>query len=178
MSFERGEQRAGELIRQAAIPQPFDVAEFCERIAGQRSRPLRLVAEPAGSMGDAVGLLVGLADRDEIHYVSDTSRYHQQAIVLHEVGHLLAEHDGRHSFPLSLLDGDWDPAVVQRLHGRHRYDDDEECEAEGFATAVLDHVDQQARRGGTRRSTPSAQAGGRPRSGVAAGDRLASMFLR
>ena len=40
----------------------------------------------------------------------------------------------------------------------------EAAEAEGFATAVLDHVDQQARRGGARRSAPSAPAGGRPRS--------------
>ena len=177
MSFERGERRADELIRQAAIPQPFDVAEFCQRIAAQRGRSLRLVAEPAGSMGEAVGLLVGLPDRDEIHYVADTSRYHQQAIVLHEVGHLLADHEGRHPFPLSLLKGDWDPAVVQRLHGRHRYHDDEEREAEGFATAVLDYVDQQARRSGTRRSAPQAPAGRRT-DGAAAGDRLASMFLR
>ena len=178
MSFERGERRAAELIEQLTLPEPFDLDEFCRRIAAHRGRALQLVAEPAGSMVEAVGLLVGLADRDEIHYVVDTSRYHQQAIVLHEIGHLLADHDGRHSFPLSLLAGDWDPSVVQRLRGRHRYDDDEECEAEGFATAVLDHVDLQTRRGGARRGTSTASASPRSGAGGAAGDRLSSMFLR
>lgn len=175
MSFERGERRAKELLEQLALPEPFDVGELCRRIAAQRGRSLRLVAEPAGSMGDAVGLLIGLPDHDEIHYVADTSNYHQQAIVLHEVGHLLADHDGRHPFPLSLLNGDWDPAVVQRLRGRHRYHDDEECEAEGFATAVLDLVDLQTRRGGARRRASAERRAG---AGVAASDRLASMFLR
>ncbi len=174
MSFERGERRAAELLAVLAVPVPFDVAAFCQSVAAQRGRALRLVPEPAAVMGETVGLLLVLADQDEIHYVADTSTYHQQAIVLHEVGHLLADHDGQHPFPVSLLAGDWDPAVVQRLRGRHRYDDDEEREAEGFATAILDHVDQQNR----RRGGPIAPASGGTGPGVAAGDRLASMFLR
>ena len=120
--------------------------------------------QPAGVMGEAVGLFIGFAARDEIHYVADTSAYHQQAIVLHEVGHLLADHDGTESdepFPLALLGDDWDPEVIERLRGRHRYHDDQEREAEGFATAVLDRVAQQ-----------------RPGPAGPQGERLTSMFLR
>ncbi len=147
MSFERGERRAAELLTKVGLPDPFDVAEFCRRVAAHRGRPLALVPRPAGAMGEAVGAYVGREDRDEIHYVADTSTYHQNAIILHEIGHLVSQHGGRSDepFPLSLLGTDWDPSVVQRLKGRHRYHDDEECEAEGFATAVLDLVDRQAR---------------------------------
>jgi hypothetical protein len=169
MSFEAGERRAALLLSEVPLPVPFDIAEFSRRVAQHRGRPLALVPRPAGSMSEAVGLLVGFRDRDEIHYVSDTSVYHQQAIILHEIGHLMAEHPGGvhdRALPSSLLAGDWDPAVLQRLKSRHRYHDDEECEAEGFATAVLDQVDEQARRGRKSPAGPPAQA------------RLASMFLR
>jgi hypothetical protein len=162
VTFERGERRASALLKNVELPDPFDVAEFCLRVAAHLGRPLRLVPQDMGSMGEAVGLLVGLPDHDEIHYVADTSVYHQQAIVLHEVGHLLADHAGMHPFPLSLLAGDWDPAVVERLRGRHRYDDDEEREAEGFATAILDLVDRHTRRAGGQRG----------------GARLAAMFVQ
>lgn len=170
MSFERGEQRATELLAQIDLPEPFDVVEFCERVSALRGRALRLVPEPSGAMGEAVGLFIGLPGRDEIHYVADTSRYHQQAIILHEVGHLVADDVGADArpLPLELLSGDWDPDVIERLRGRRRYDDEQEREAEGFATAVLDRVDQVARRGGS----------GRAAAGQPAGERLASMFLR
>ncbi len=172
MSFASGERRAKALLQEVAPPVPFDIEEFCRRVSQYRRRRLLLVGEPAGSMGEAVGLLVGLAERDEIHYVADTSVYHQHAIILHEVGHLVSEHAGHDAepFPLSLLSGDWDPEVVQRLKGRHRYDDQEECEAEGFATAVLDHVDTQARRAASHDGGAAAGAPGH--------ERLKSMFLR
>jgi hypothetical protein len=170
VSFERGEQRAIELLAQIGLPEPFDIVEFCDRVAALRGRPVRLVPEPAGAMGEAVGLFIGLPGRDEIHYIADTSRYHQQAIILHEVGHVLADDDGAdvHPFPLELLSGDWDPEVIERLRGRRRYDDEQEREAEGFATAVLDRVDSVLRQGGS----------GRAAAAEPAGERLASMFLR
>jgi len=171
VSFASGERRAKALLQTVAPPVPFDIEEFCRRVSRYWGRRLLLVGEPAGSMGEAVGLLVGLAERDEIHYVGDTSVYHQHAIILHEVGHLVSEHAGHaEPFPLSLLSGDWDPEVVQRLKGRHRYDDQEECEAEGFATAVLDHVDTQARRAASHDGGAAAGAPGH--------ERLKSMFLR
>jgi hypothetical protein len=173
VSFASGERRAKALLQAVAPPVPFNIEEFCRRVSQhRRRRPLLLVDEPAGSMGEAVGLLVGLADRDEIHYVADTSVYHQHVIILHEVGHLVSEHPGDDAepFPLSLLSGDWDPEVVQRLKGRHRYDDQEECEAEDFATAVLDHVDTQARR--------AAAHDGGAAAGAPGPERLKSMFLR
>ncbi len=169
MSFESGERRAAELLTEVGLPDPFDVVEFCRRVAAHRGRPLALVPRPAGAMGEAVGAYVGREDRDEVHYVAETSSYHQNAIILHEVGHLVSEHSGRteEPFPLSLLGADWDPTVVKRLKGRHRYHDEEECEAEGFATAILDEVDRQARARAVRPQTASARQA-----------RLSSMFVQ
>lgn len=165
MSFQAGVQQADALLNQVGLPDPFDVHEFCRRVADHRGRPLLLVPQPAGSMTEAAGLLIGLRDRDEIHYVADTSTYHQQVIILHEVGHLVSEHAGVHEpLPLELLGDDWDPQVLERLRGRRRYDDDDERAAESFATAVLDRVAEQAGHGAPAAS-PGAQA------------RLTSMFL-
>lgn len=165
MSFRTGVHQADALLGQVGLPLPFDVREFCRRVGELRGRPLLLVPQPAGSMTEAVGLLVGLRQRDEIHYVADTSTYHQQVIILHEVGHLVSEHGGVHTpLPLQLLGDDWDPRVLERLRARRRYDDDDEREAEGFATAVLDRVAEHTGHAAAT-SSPPAQA------------RLTSMFL-
>lgn len=167
MSVRAGERQAAALLREVDLPWPFDPAAFCERVAEHRGRPLVLVPQPTGVLSEAVGLLVGLRDHDEIHYLADTSSYHQQAIVLHELGHMVCEHAGVHEpLPLALLGDDWDPQVLERLRGRHRYLDDEELQAEGFATAVLDRVDRDARQGRPPAQTPAPQG------------RLASMFLQ
>lgn len=81
------------------------------------------------------------------------------------MGHLVSEHAGVYEpLPLALFGDDWDPQVLQRLRARHRYVDDDECEAEGFATAVLDRVDRHARRGQGAGTDPATS-------------RLTSMFL-
>lgn len=165
MSFQTGVRQADALLSQVGLPVPFDVRMFCRRVGEHRGRPLLLVPQPAGSMTEAVGLLVGLRDRDEIHYVADTTPYHQQVIILHEVGHLVSEHAGVHGpLPLQLLGDDWDPQVLERLRARRRYDDDDEREAEGFATAVLDRVAEQIGHAASNDS-PDTQA------------RITSMFL-
>ena len=144
VSSQLGVQQADALLSQVGLPDPFDVHEFCRRVAEHRDWPLLLVPQPAGSMTEAAGLLIGLRDRDEIHYVADTSTYHQQVIILHEVGHLVSEHTGVHEpLPMELLGDDWDSRVLERLRARRRYDDDDERAAESFAMAVLDRVAQQ-----------------------------------
>lgn len=159
------------MLRDVPAPVPFDIAEFCRRLSDRRGRPLVLVPKSSREMPEAVGLLVVRDSVDEVHYEADTSAYHQ-AIILHEVGHLLCDHGdelgGEPDFPLELLGSDWNPEVVRRLKRRHRYHDDQEREAEGFATAVLDHVDRQ----------PQPAAGLERQAGASAPEqqRLSSMF--
>lgn len=158
MTFESGERRAAELLVNVELPTPFDISEFCRLVGTYRNREIVLVRQDSGNMGEAVGLLIGRERLDEIHYEADTSGYHQQAIILHEVGHLMCDpitDDGAAvDFPLELLGGDWDPQVVRRLKQRRRYHNDQERAAEGFATAVLERVGRQPQH--TRGSGPSS----------------------
>lgn len=131
------EARVGEMD----IPTPFDVFTLCQRLSLPRGREIRLQARPMGA--GPCGLWADAAGIDYIVYEQQTSRLHQEQIILHEVGHLLAEH---HPAPftdqecLSLLMPDLDPDMVRRVLSREGYTSEEEQEAELLASLVLERV--------------------------------------
>jgi len=129
------------------IPTPFDVGVLCQRLAVRRGRPIHLRAETMGE--GPCGLWADVAGADFILYERDTTPLHQEQIVLHEVGHLLAQHDpapvGDQECAGWLMP-DLDPAMVRRVMGRHGYTSQEEQEAELLASLVLE------RAGRTRRA--------------------------
>ncbi|PJE95756.1 hypothetical protein CUT44_21055 [Streptomyces carminius] len=177
-------RRCRRLLNELGIRPPLDVAELCHRVALRRGRPLHLVPYPIPVPGP-FGMWVGASSADYIVYQRETSRAHQRHIVLHELGHLLADHrsdeydDGlltelrRGTEPCPPgrypdLDLDLDPGAVRRALRRTAYDSEQEREAETVATiilewaSVLDHVVPRS---------PSSDAAA-DRIGTSLGDRL------
>jgi hypothetical protein len=76
---------------------------------------------------------------DYIFFESETSRFHAEHIVLHELGHLLSGHqmgirDGGET--LSGLLPSLDPSTIKRVLGRVSYTTDQEKEAETMASMI------------------------------------------
>jgi hypothetical protein len=129
------------------LPFPFDVHKLCESVERARGRMIRLVpcTLPAGSPS---GLCVSTNVGDYIFYESQTSAFHQEHIILHEVGHLLCEHCApsvSREEVSGLLLPDLDADMVQRVLGRTCYPMWAEQEAEIIASLILAKVEKERR---------------------------------
>jgi len=124
-------------LRDLPLPAPFDVHNLSDRIADRRGRPIRLI--PVSDLTGVCGLWIATDTTDLICYERDTTRPHQDHIILHELSHVLCDH-----FPVSLqgnhhtqaLFPDLDPAMVRAVLGRAGYTTDEEREAETLASLI------------------------------------------
>lgn len=131
-------RRCSDLVMDLDIPRPWDFEEFRSRLERQRGRALHLIALPANA-DLPCGLCIPAATTDYIYYAPGTTELHREHIALHEIGHLLCEHnDGLTSVDLApLLLPNIDPATVTHVLGRTAYTSDAEKEAETFASLVL-----------------------------------------
>jgi len=83
---------------------------------------------------------IATAKADYILYQQETSKAHQNHIILHELGHLLAGHtsDEQDDGLLAGLYPDLEPDAVRRALRRTSYDSAHEREAETVATIILE----------------------------------------
>ncbi|MGK5448655.1 hypothetical protein [Streptomyces radiopugnans] len=177
-------RRCRRLLNELDIRPPLDVPELCRRVERRRGRPLRLVPHPIPVPGP-FGMWIGAPAADYIVYQQQTSGAHQRHIILHELGHMLADHHGgrpdrheeelltalrrgtEHLAPGEIPELDLDPDAVRRALRRTAYDSVQEREAETVATIILEWasvLDQVV-----PRSSADATA---ERIGAALGDRL------
>ncbi|MFE5565067.1 hypothetical protein ACFQ68_08750 [Amycolatopsis japonica] len=137
-----------QLLSKLDVRPPLDVAELCRQVGELRGKPIRLVAHPISANGP-FGAWITTAAADYLLYQENTSKSHQDHIILHELGHLLGGHqsadsgeDVPNSDPdLDLLQErypDIGPGSVQRALRRTSYDTAEEIEAESAATIILE----------------------------------------
>lgn len=110
-------RRCRRLLKELDIRPPLDVVELCRRVELRRGRPLRLVPYSIPVPGP-FGMWVGASEADYIIFQKETSRAHQRHIVLHELGHILADHRGvdHDGAPGDDHDGDQDDELPTRLH--------------------------------------------------------------
>ncbi|HEY2698550.1 MAG TPA: hypothetical protein VGJ45_24030 [Pseudonocardiaceae bacterium] len=125
-------------LRALDIQPPLRVPELCARLGARRGRPIRLVPYPLPVPGPS-GLLLASPTADYVLYQQHTSTAHQDHIVLHEIGHLIAGHAGVEldDATLALLDPDTLRAAIGTALGRTCYDTQREREAELVATIIL-----------------------------------------
>jgi len=134
-------RRCRRLLRELDVRPPLDVRDLCDRLAASRGRPIRLVPYPIEVPGP-FGLWFATDGADFIVYQQETTRPHQDHIILHELGHMLADHHPHgDAEPADFLRGpapDLDPDAVHRALRRTSYDDAHEWEAETVATIILE----------------------------------------
>ncbi|MFJ2110686.1 MULTISPECIES: hypothetical protein [unclassified Streptomyces] len=128
------------MLRNIDVPDPFSLDVLCCRIEKLRKKPLHLHPLPReGAAAGVCGLWLATSGADHIFYESQTSRLHQEHIILHEIGHILFEHNEQWQ---SVGDGigkklpDLDPGRVQYFLGRTNYNARQEQEAEMLASLI------------------------------------------
>jgi Zn-dependent peptidase ImmA (M78 family) len=150
----------------------LEVTELCRKLGEQRGRPIRLVEHPIPVPGP-FGVWIATETADYVLYQQHTSRSHQDHIVLHEIGHMIAGHRGEeqdNEIIEGLLPGAEPGAArkaVPTLMSRTSYDDEHELEAETVATIILEWASVLDRVVG--RASADATAA---KMGTALGDRL------
>jgi len=133
-----------DLVRDLDVPFPFDVQQFCAGLAARRGRPIDLCPLPMPS-GGPCGVWVSTPTRDYIFYEEATSGLHREHIIMHEIGHLLADHGSETTLTETvsrLLLPHLDPALVGRVLHRTAYSVDEERTAETVATMILERANR------------------------------------
>lgn len=144
-------RRCRRLLRELDISPPLDVPELCRRVGRQRGKPIRLIPHPIPVPGP-FGVWIATARADYILYQQETSRAHQEHIVLHELGHIIAGHRSDENddlllgqlYPNTEPDAlrtqypDLAPDAVRRALRRTSYDEEHEREAETVATIILE----------------------------------------
>lgn len=134
-------RRCAQRLEEWPLPRPFDLEEFCEAVARRRGRPI--MVHPITGLGAPLGVWLATSSVDLIGYEANTSRVHQEHIVLHELSHMLCEHSPRvnNSNSSSRLFPDLRADVVQRVLQRSTtYSSAEEAEAEILASLVQERA--------------------------------------
>lgn len=134
-------RRCRRLLKQLHIEPPLDVPQLCERLGAQRGKPIRLMPYPLEVPGP-FGCWIATASADYVFFQQETTRSHQDHIILHELGHILADHhamgDAEPDDFLPGLPPDIDGDAVRRALRRTSYDEEHEWEAETVATIILE----------------------------------------
>src|SRR3954447_11425626 len=152
----RGVRRRCEAkLRAVEIPDPFSASAFADVISRRRGRRLTLLAKRT-SLGPC-GVWRALPEADYVFYEPRTSVLHQQHIILHELGHLLHEHEPSERVDdevLNQLFPTLDADVVRRVLGRTSYTAVEEQEAEMVASLVSERAQRRYVVSGTPADLP------------------------
>ncbi|MDA3644140.1 hypothetical protein LZ318_31990 [Saccharopolyspora indica] len=130
-------KRCKDLLRTLDVQPPFRIEEFCRQLGERRGRPIRLIEWPIPVPGP-FGVWMSRPGEDCIFYQQQTSFAHQRHIILHEIGHIICEHDSN----LSLVESpDFSPPLPGGLEWRglrrNYYSEVHEYEAESVATTIL-----------------------------------------
>jgi hypothetical protein len=144
------------LVKGLDLPTPFSAYAFSECLARQRGRRMYIHPLPYGWAGEGTpcGIWMATDVADHVFFEAQTSSFHQEHIILHELGHMICGH----AIPLladELNDGldlgTVDQTVIRRALLRTSYHTEQEREAELLATMLRERV--------ARRKTPADDRG-------------------
>jgi hypothetical protein len=124
VNLRRIRRQYQELVDGLDIPYPWSVSELCARLAVRRGRPIRLNAVSMPFGAPAAQWYLG-ANEDLILYEQDTSPWHQDQVILHEVIHMISGHEAIavkiDETVLRLLMPNLDPTMIRRVLSRRTY---------------------------------------------------------
>src|SRR6266567_4069829 len=130
MDMKMVRRRCEARLRDVTIPIPFDIETFSEVIASRRGRPISL--QPMTLNGEVSGAWVAMPSVDIVFFEDWTSPLHRQHIILHELSHILCDHNGIALDIAGIQSLLRSTTPVERLRAlqRNHYSDEEEQEAE------------------------------------------------
>ncbi|WP_253258419.1 ImmA/IrrE family metallo-endopeptidase [Pseudonocardia sp. N23] len=134
------------VVRAAGAEPPLEVEALCTAVGRLRGRPIevRYRALPPGMFG--FSFAYDKQTRDYVVVAANTTRMHQEHIVLHELGHILAGH----------IDGE---ATTAGDHtGDHDAAREREWTAESIAVVLAERALLHTRRFGERPADPGSRA--------------------
>ncbi|RJO79953.1 hypothetical protein D5S18_01465 [Nocardia panacis] len=147
------EERFAALAHTVSIPHPWRLSDYVERVAAHRGRPITLHPVDAGLLagdgcGTGSGLWIARRDADLIVYGADTTQWHAEHIVVHELGHMLLGHGAEPEPSAPAVPEQTLAAVAELLPsislesiaqvlGRTDYGTARERDAESFADLVM-----------------------------------------
>ncbi|MFJ9691359.1 hypothetical protein [Kitasatospora sp. NPDC101183] len=125
-----------QLLRRLDIQPPFQVEDLCQKLGEFRGKPIQLIPWELPMPGP-FGIWMSRPSEDNIFYQKETTRLHQDHIILHEIGHILSEHaDGSIGGRIPDLGPDFPRDLLSRGFRRTCYTEDYEREAELIATII------------------------------------------
>ncbi|HVD47893.1 MAG TPA: hypothetical protein VNG70_11485 [Candidatus Limnocylindria bacterium] len=133
--------RCEERMKDLPLPAPFDLDAFCQTVAGHIGR--RIVLQPVADVGgQTMGAWIRAKGTDIIVYEKNTTRLHQEHIVLHELSHIICKHKTPLLDPAatSKLFPDLRADVVRGVLKRQSYSTAEELEAEVQASVIRERA--------------------------------------
>ncbi|MFF4284287.1 hypothetical protein ACFY0R_03035 [Streptomyces sp. NPDC001633] len=139
MTTRQVRKRCQALVKTLDLPRPFSVEAFVRGLSVRRGRPIRIHTVPIGAAINACGLWIATAADDNIYVEEKTTKFHQEHIILHEIGHILCEHgrsDQEFHEALAMLLPSIRPEMISRLLGRSNYTNEQEQEAELVASLI------------------------------------------
>jgi hypothetical protein len=138
---------AGQLTAtdRSSTADQFSIQALCDTIAAQRGRPLHVhpLNVPPSSGLNACGIWIATDVADHVFVEHRTSRFHQEHIILHEIGHMLCDHvteDLPSALTEALRVGDVDPGLARNVLARTSYSTRQEKDAEMVASLILERV--------------------------------------
>lgn len=143
-----------DLVRTLPIPIPWDRSAFVQSVADMRGRPITLIPAETAFLADSLcGLWLARDGDDLILHERGTSDYHIDQIVCHEIGHMILGHrSGVHRETRDVLgESAWRHALpdlaaesVRAVLGRKDYGNEQEREAEMFASLLMIATEERA----------------------------------
>lgn len=131
-------RRCEARLRRLTIAEPLHLDRFIADVVAGRRRPLSFVAVPL--LGKPYGLWLTDGETECICYERDTTLAHQRHIILHELCHLLCDHQplepGALAGPVPHLDRD----RLQAIMLRSGYTVEQEREAEMLASLISERA--------------------------------------
>ncbi len=122
-------------LRGLDLDLPLDAQQLCQVYGARRGRPIFVIAYPLPA-GMPNGVWLAATDGDYFFCQANTSALHRNQIIIHEFGHLIAQHQ---------ILGDFDPDTLLAPAGddgadalaRTCYSDEREWEAEMLASIIV-----------------------------------------
>jgi hypothetical protein len=153
------------------LPSPFSAEALCARVSEQRGRPILIQEVPALDADTPCSLWIETTDADHFLVARGATKSHREHIVLHELAHVLYDHQGvlgeshlHLSMPnlsptliARMLPHGHAPKeagetpfrqrpVIKRVLGRGSYGPHEEQVAETWASVLMEQVNREQER--------------------------------